>query len=217
MHLVERCVFIPFLRAQAGDFIQEAQDAEAKGASGDAHHARKFAVVCYDDPGKPLKDFGVSLTTRILIAGHGQPGRPYISNTSGQGRKEYLPYNVVCDRLIEKGLRKRYCGAISCDVCYSAVANSNNPSFADLVSRYLNHKGYILLHTIGYMGPMNAVHEAMAGKHKYEHRVVDVMKGGAQKTIKTADWAAWKHYSGIWSVPSHLKNLNAAYDTCPPY
>ena len=213
---IDRCVFIPFLREQAGDFIDEAARAQAAGASGLAHHARKFSVVCWDDPGKPLESLGFSLDTRVLIAGHGQPGRPYISNSGGHGRKEYLPYNVVVDRLIEKGLQKRYCGSISCDVCYSSIHNDRNPAFADLVARYLHKKGYKLAHTIGYMGPMGAVPEKMTGPHKYHHRVVDLLSDdGSTETVKSAD--AKERFWGVWSVPKHLENLRPAYDSCPAF
>ncbi len=215
----DRCVFIPFLRNQATDFIDEAKRAEAAGASGVAHRKRKFAVVCYDDPGKPLKDLGFSFGTRILIAGHGQAGRPYISNSSAIGQKEYLPYNVVCDRLIEKGLQKRYAGAISCDVCYSSIKSDTNPAFADLVARYLHRKGYKLLHTIGYQGPMGAVHEQMkTGNHKFSHRVVDLIAAdGTKTTVKSSDSDARQRYSGAWSIPKHLENLSAANDRYPAF
>jgi hypothetical protein len=212
MPTIDRLVFIPFLRNQATDFVQQTIDAN----TGATHHQRTFFEVCYDDPGKPLEDLGFALTTRVHIAGHGRAGRPYISNTSGVGQKEYMPFNVVCDRMIEKGLPKRYCGAISTDVCYSAIRSNANPSFADLVARYLTRQGYLMLHTIGYTGPMNAVHETMAG-HKYQHRVVDVTKGGTESTIKTSDWAAWKHYTGLSGIPSHLNGLTSAYNNCPPF
>ena len=214
----DRLVFIPFNRNQATDFIDEARRAEAHGTAGTAHHARKFTVVCYDDPGTPLKDLGFSLGTRILIAGHGIGGRPYISNSSGLGRKQYLPYNVVCDRMIEKGLQKRYAGTISCDVCYSAIKSDRNPPFADLVARYLHEKGYKLVNTIGYMGPMGPVHEKMTGEHKFYHRVVDLTANdGTKTTVKTSDGDARQRYYGFWSVPKHLQNLSAAYDTCPRF
>ncbi len=214
----DRLVFIPFRRDQATDFIQQAADAEAKGASGAAHHNRRFSVVCWDDAGKPLEDLGFSIGTRILIAGHGIAGRPYISNSSGIGRKQYLPFNVVCDRLIEKGLPKRYAGAISCDVCYSSVPNDRNPAFADLVARYLHDKGYKLVYTIGYQGPMGPVHEKLAGNHKFEHRVIDLIKDdGTKVTIKTSDGDAHRRYTGAWSIPRHLANLQAAFDTCPAF
>jgi hypothetical protein len=214
----DRCVFMPFARTQVTDFIRQAAEAEQHGAAGTAHHDRKFAVVCYDDPGKPLKDLGFSFGTRILIAGHGLAGRPYISNSGGIGQKQYLPFNVVCDRLIEKGLQKRYAGAISCDVCYSSVNNKTNPPFADLVARYLHSKGYKLLYTIGYMGPMGAVHEKMTGDHKFYHRVVDVVDDqGTKTTLKSSSSEARKRYFGTESVPKHLGNLSAANDTCPPF
>ncbi len=216
--MTDRLVFIPFKREQATDFIQEAAAAEAKGASGAAHHARKFSVVCWDDGGTPLEDLGFSFGTRILIAGHGVAGRPYISNSSGIGRKEYLPFNVVCDRLIERGLPKRYAGAISCDVCYSCMPNNRNPAFADLVARYLHDKGYKLVYTIGYMGAMGPVHEKLAGNHKFEHRVVDLLQDdGTTLTVKTSDSEARRRYLGAWSIPKHLKGLAAAYDSCPAF
>jgi len=217
MHISDRCFFIAWPRAEAADFVREATEASDKGTSGAAHRKRSFSVVCWDDPGKPLGEMGLTSTTRIELVGHGKAGSPYISNTGGGGvRKQYLSFETVCDRMIEKGLVKRYAGAISCGVCYSGVKGNTNPSFADLVSRYLNHKGYILLHTIGYMGSMNTVHEVLPGKHKYEHRPVDVTKSdGTMATIKTSDWAAWKHYSGVWRVPKNLENLPIAWDTRP--
>ena len=214
----DRLVFIPFLREQATDFIDQADQAEAKGASGAAHHARKFGVVCYDDAGTPLAQLGFSVGTRILIAGHGIAGRPYISNTGGIGRKQYLPYNVVCDRMIERGLPKRYAGAISCDVCYSSVPNDKNPAFADLVARYLHAKGYKLVYTIGYMGPMGPVPEKLHGNHKFEHRVIDLMQDdGSKITIKTSDSDARSRYLGMRTIPKHLQGLSAAWETCPAF
>src|ERR1700760_2564012 len=117
----DRVVFTPFNRDQVTDFIDQADEATSLGARGKAHHARVFSIVCYDDPGQPLEDLGFGWGSRILIAGHGEPGRPYISNSYGIGKKQYVPFNVVADRLIEKGLQKRYTGTIGCDVCYSAV------------------------------------------------------------------------------------------------
>lgn len=214
----DRCIFIPFKRSQATDFIDEARRAEAHGASGTAHHNRKFSVVCYDDDGTPLKKLGASVGVRIMIAGHGIAGRPYISNSGGIGQKQYLPFNVVCDRMIEKGLQKRYVGTIGCDVCYSAVKNDNNPAFADLVARYLHGKGYRLLHTMGYMGPMGAVHEKMSGNHKFHHRVVDLQNDdGSITTVKSSASDARQRYSGVWSVPKHLRGLSAANDACPAW
>lgn len=210
---VDRLVFIPFKRDQAGDFIAETKKAEALGAS--THHGRKFALVCYDDPGKPLASLGFSPMTRVMIAGHGLAGRPYISNSAGYGQKEYLPYNVVVDRLIEKGLPKRYLGAISCDVCYSSIKNDNNPAFADLVARYLHKKGYRLAHTIGYLGPLGAVPEKISDKHKFLHRVVDLMKDGVEVTVKSTD--AKERFLGARSIPRHLENLAAVANTCPAY
>jgi hypothetical protein len=216
MHIVDRCFFVPFNRADAPDFVAEAAEATAKGESGDAHRARKFSVICADDGGTPLKKMGMGLSTRIEIVGHGKAGSPYVSNTGGNGiRKKYMPFSDICDLMIEMGLQKRYTGAISCGVCSSGISSGKNPSFADLVSRYLNHKGYLMLHTIGYMGAMNTVHERIGGKSKYEHRPVDVQTKNGTETMKTSDWAAWKHYSGIWSVPGHLKNLPVAWDSRP--
>ncbi|WP_296741340.1 hypothetical protein [Mesorhizobium sp.] len=214
----DRLVFIPFNRSQATDFIDEARRANNHGSGATAHRARKFSVVCYDDAGTPLEDLGFSFGTRILIAGHGLAGRPYISNSTGIGQKQYLPFNVVCDRLIEKGLQKRYAGTISCDVCYSAVKNDRNPPFADLIARYLHKKGYKLVNTIGYMGPMGAVHEKMSGNHKYYHRVVDLVSDdGTKKTVKSSDGDARERYFGVWSIPKHLEGLSLANDTCPAF
>jgi hypothetical protein len=217
MH-VDRCVFVPFTRAEGEDFANDATEAMQSGASGDAHHARNWSVVCYDDPGTPLKDLGFALTTRVLIAGHGKAGSPYAGSTGGSsmGRRVFLPFDVICDRMIEKGLQKRYLGAISCDVCYSGIKSGTTPSFADLTARYLNHRGYIALHTIGYNGTMGAKYERIEN-YKYHHRVVDVKTAGGEKTIKTSQWAAWKHYSGLWSVPKQLLGLPIAYDRRPPY
>jgi hypothetical protein len=209
----DRCFFMPYRRDQVGDFIAEVDQIALKAVGGKVHHARRMLIVCYDDAGKPLEKLGFALDTRISIVGHGKAGRPYISNSTGQGQKEYVPYNIVCDRMIERGLQKRYAGAISCDICYSAVKNDRNPSFADLVARYLTTKGFLLMHTIGYTGSMNTVPEIIPGKHKYEHRPVDV--GGT--TIKTSDWDGWKHYSGLRFIPTHLKNLAAANDNCPNF
>ncbi|VAW65519.1 hypothetical protein MNBD_GAMMA08-2152 [hydrothermal vent metagenome] len=211
-----RCVYIPFTREQAGDFIQEAEKANSLGSSGKTHHARKFTVICYGDPGKGLKALGCATNTRILIAGHGLAGRPYISNSAGQGQKEYLPFNAVVDRMIESGLQKRYLGTISCDVCYSSLKSSKNPAFADLVSRYLHKKGYRLAHTIGYMGPMGAVHEKLQGEHKFLHRVVDLMdENNNTVTVKSKD--AKVRFWGMKSIPKHLDSLASSLNTCPPF
>src|SRR5215469_6982653 len=112
MHIVDRCVFIPWPRADAADFVALAADATNKGSTGAAHRARDFSTVCWDDAGKPLEDLGISLTTRIEIIGHGAAGDPYLCNKeddTGPGAVN-LPFNIVCDRLIEKGLLKRYAG-----------------------------------------------------------------------------------------------------------
>lgn len=211
-----RCVYIPFTREQAGDFIEEAERAHNYGQTGQTHHKRKFSVVCYGDPGKGLKSLGAATKTRILVAGHGAVGRPYISNTGGYGQKEYLPYNVVIDRMIESGLQKRHLGTISCDVCYSSIKNERNPAFADLMARYLHKKGYRLTHTIGYMGPMGAVHERLDGEHKFLHRVVDLEnEDGDITTVKTKD--ARVRFWGTKPIPQHLKNLNTAANHCPRF
>ena len=213
----KRCVYIPFRRDQATDFIEEAEKANRLGVEGKTHHARSFSVVCYDDPGEKLKSLGAAINTRILIAGHGTAGRPYISNSGGIGTKEYLPFNVVVDRMIESGLQKRYMGTISCDVCYSSVSSDSNPAFADLVARYLHKKGYKFTNTLGYMGPMGPVHEALKGKHKFLHRVVDLMNddGTVAKTVKTKD--AKVRYWGTKTIPDHLNGLSSAVDSCPAY
>lgn len=213
----DRCVFIPFDRGQAADFIKDTQDAHNAGQNGAAHYGRKFSVVCYDDDGKPLEKLGAAFGIRILIAGHGLAGRPYISNSSGHGRKEYLPFNVVADRLIEKGLQKRYVGTISRDVCYSAVKNDRNPPFADLLARELRSRGYKLINVIGYYGAMGPVYEKLAGNHKFHHRVVDLdMEDGSVNTVKTKD--AKERFTGIFKeVPKHLKGLKAHYDQCPAF
>jgi hypothetical protein len=219
MHIVGRCFFVPWPRADAADFVAKAVAATNKGASGAAHRPRHFSVVCWDDPGTPLRYLGFGLTTRIEIIGHGQAGSPYISNSGRARRKQRLPFSLVCDRMIAKGLQKRYVGAISCGTCYSGVGSNTNPSFADLVSRYLNHKGFLALHTIGYMGKMSSAHEAIPG-HKHEHRPVHITKSdGSETTIKTSDWSAWKYYTGIRSVPERLQDLPIVIEvgrTTPP-
>jgi hypothetical protein len=214
----DRLVFIPFNRDQATDFLDEATRANGHGAAGSPHRDGKFAVVCYDDAGTPPEDLGLAIGARILIAGNGLAGRPYISNSTGVGRKQYLPFNVVCDRLIEKGLQKNYTGTISCCVCFSAVKNDRNPDFADLVARYLHKKGYWLVNAIGYMGSMSAVHEKMPGNHKYYHRAVGLIADdGTKTTVKTSDGGARERYFGLWSIPKHLEGLAAADITCSPF
>lgn len=213
----DRCVFIPFDRNQAADFIQQTDAAHKAGTDGYTHHARKFTYICYDDPGTPLEALGAAFGVRILIAGHGSAGCPYICNSPGQGRQEFLPFNVVVDRLVAKGLQKRYVGTISCDVCFSAVKNDKNPPFADLMAQDLRSKGYILANTIGYFGAMGPVHESLGGNHKYHHRVVDLIAddGSVTATVKTKD--AKKRYYGYGTIPAHLVGLTSAYDVCPAY
>jgi hypothetical protein len=214
----DRVVFMPYKRDQVADFVEQAEEATRLGAVGKTHHARQFSVVCYDDPGEPLEELGFGWGSRILIAGHGQPGRPYISNSSGYGQKQYVPFNVVGDRLIEKGLQKRYVGTIGCDVCYSAVKSDANPPFADLLARYLHEKGYSLVNTIGYLGPMGAVPEKLIGDHKFRHRVVDLYAGTAdEETVKSSDLFARTRYFGMFSVPPHLTGLRIADSSCPAY
>lgn len=213
--IVDRLVFLPFRRDQATDFIDEAERAEHLGWSGGAHHGRVFVVVCYDDPGKPLANMGFASTTRILIAGHGHSGRPYISNSSGIGQKEYLPYNTVVDRLIEKGLPKRYIGAISCDACYTSIKSDTNPAFADLVACYLHKMGYRLSHTIGYMGPLGAVPEKIIFNHKFFRRFVDLTKDGVKATVKSTD--AKQRFNGVWSIPKHLVGFSSSLNARPAF
>lgn len=213
---MDRCVYIPFKREQAPDFIRQSHTATMMGTFGLTHHERKFAVVCYDDPGEPLKELGASIGTRILIAGHGLAGRPYISNSSGHGQKEYLLFNFVVDRMIESGLQKRYVGTVSCDVYYSSVDNDRNPAFADLVARYLHAKGYRFAHTMGYMGALFPVPEEMTNGHKFYHRVVELMgDDGTKTTLKSKD--ANTRLWGTEKVPAHLENLSSALNTCPAY
>jgi hypothetical protein len=87
------------------------------------------------------------------------------------------------------------------------------------MARYLHAKGHLFVNTIGYLGPMYAVHHKLNGTDKYEHRSVELKNfvNGKIEEVKSSDLFARTRYWGMFDVPTHLANLKPAYDTCPAF
>lgn len=182
-----RVAFIPWNEAQAGNFKTEYEDSHADRRY--THHKRKWKIVYYDSPGKPLASVGFGFGTRIVIAGHGDIGDPELGADHGTGGQD-LSYTDVVDRMFEKGLKKHYLGTIGCDVCYSALGD---PSFAQLMARELWSRGVKASCVLGYKGSLGAQYDDeldgdKIGGRKYLHRVVDLedADGNVTGTVKSS-------------------------------
>ena len=183
----DRVAFIPWNRAQAGNFIKEYED----NNSGGTHNNRKWTIVCLDTPGKPLADIGFGFGTRIHVAGHGSIGCKAIGADHGTNGADVSVEDLV-KAMFEQGLKKRYIGTIACDVCYSALGT---PPFAKLLARELWNNGVKASCVLGYKGSLVSTYcdelEGSLGgnkKHKYQHRIVDIEEdadGNPTKSVKS--------------------------------
>jgi len=177
----------------------------------------KFVVCTYLDGGASVKTIAIK-DYELIVTGHGDPGLPYV--TDGL---EWLPYDVVCDRLIEREFPKTYKGTITCDVCSSGLSKNGCPAFADLVFRYLRSEGYNYFSgTVGYMGYFQPMPGVVDGE-KYKTSVVTIkssigdlhhdkgleeFKMSLTRKISSSAAGAFTYFKGDpGAIPPYLKDL----------
>ncbi len=199
--MADRIAYVPWTRASglANEYLDKVQ--EWNDDADDTHHGHTYDLVFYGDGNQEQVFEALPSCHRIYIKGHGSPGDHRIYPNITAPDSDGIKYDVVCDRLIESGLKRSWMGVIVCDNCYSAVPQIGSQAFAAKMSQYLRLKGYLFISFIGLFGPVTSKYLARGGK--YSHRYVlpfanDMPLIGAKAGSKLSQfmvkskWAQWR-------------------------
>jgi hypothetical protein len=164
---VANVIYIPWAMPLASEFLQKSQQWQA--SEGDQKHTRNWRIELYGGGGLGALSAG----TTIYVRGHGGNGLPYLqadNNHNGQ-----IDYDVVCDRMISDGLKRKWMGTIKFSNCNSGVPSLGHQAFAAKASQYFRFKkGYLLISFVGYMGAVDGEYNDDQGDDHY-HRHVTVL------------------------------------------
>ncbi len=136
-------------------------------AANQAGADKQVTAVWYSGASDPaIRNLGAA-TDQIYIRGHNDATLGTSIQVARGG--SVLSAEVVAQRLIESGLRKRFQGKVKCYNCHSGEKFAGfKSSFAQAIADYMFNHGYDNCTYYGYEGALDSFYKAGSqGTHKY--------------------------------------------------